>query len=60
MLVQPGGSFATVASNMAGNNGITPAMSGLFTSIAISMYCPSVMSSLANGNLPYLFNLPGL
>jgi hypothetical protein len=37
MLVQPGGSFASVASNMAGNNGMSPMMAGLFTSIAISM-----------------------
>src|SRR5271166_1581499 len=50
MLAQPGGNFATVASNM----------SGLFTSIAISMYCPSMMTSFANGDFANAFQLPGL
>jgi hypothetical protein len=50
MLSQPGGNFAKVASTMGGNNGLSPDMAGLFTSIAISMYCPSMMASLADGN----------
>jgi hypothetical protein len=50
MLAQPGGNFAGVASQMGGTNGISPGMANLFTSIAISMYCPSMMASLANGN----------
>ncbi|MEU0497702.1 DUF732 domain-containing protein [Mycobacterium sp. NPDC006124] len=50
MLVQPGGNFAAVASQMGGTNGVSPGMANLFTSIAISMYCPSMMASLANGN----------
>lgn len=57
MLVQPGGSLASVASTVAGN-GMPPEMAGLFTSIAISMFCPSVVASLANGNLPNLPDLP--
>ena len=60
MLAQPGGNFATVASNMAGQNGLSANMAGLFTSIAISMYCPSMMTSLANGDLANAFQLPGL
>jgi hypothetical protein len=62
MLVQPGGNFATVASSMAGNNGISASMAGLFTSIAIGMYCPAMMSSFANGNMPMPipFQIPGL
>lgn len=68
MLAQPGGNFASVASSMAGNNGLSANMTGLFTSIAISMYCPSMMSSLANGDwfndgagIPGLpFQIPGL
>lgn len=67
MLAQPGGSFASVASSMAGNNGISADMAGLFTSIAISMYCPSMIDSftnggwLQNGGLPTLpFQVPGL
>jgi Protein of unknown function (DUF732) len=72
MLSQPGGSFARAASSI-GNNGISPDMASLFTSIAISMYCPSMVNSFANGdwlnngdflnggNLPGLpFGIPGL
>ena len=50
LLAQPGGNFAGVASQMGGTNGISPGMANLFTSIAISMYCPNMMASLANGN----------
>ena len=48
MLVEPGKSFASVAPASA-NNGISPDMAAFFTGIAISMYCPSMMSSLGNG-----------
>ncbi|WP_102142454.1 DUF732 domain-containing protein [Mycobacterium hubeiense] len=48
MLVEPGKSFASVASRVA-DNGIHPDMAAFFTGIAISMYCPSMMSSLGNG-----------
>lgn len=50
MLAQPGGSVASAASQMTGQNGISADMAGMFTSIAISMYCPNMMASLANGN----------
>ncbi|WP_235568571.1 DUF732 domain-containing protein [Mycobacterium sp. Root135] len=50
MLVKPGGNFASIASQMGGTNGVSPGMANLFTSIAISMYCPSMMASLAGGN----------
>lgn len=60
MLAQPGGTLASAASGIAGNNSMSPGMAQLFTSIAISMYCPSMMTSLANGNMPSLPGLPGL
>ena len=50
MLVEPGKSFASVASSV-GNQGISPEMASFFTGIAISMYCPSMMSGLGNGTL---------
>lgn len=50
MLAQPGGNVASVASQMTGHNGISADMAGLFTSIAISMYCPNMMASFANGD----------
>ena len=63
MLVQPGQSFASVASSM-GNQGISPGMASFFTGIAISMYCPSMMSSIGNGtflkSLSGLQGIPGL
>jgi hypothetical protein len=50
MLVEPGKSFASVASTV-GNQGISPEMASFFTGIAISMYCPQMMSGLADGTL---------
>jgi hypothetical protein len=40
------------------NNGISPDMAAFFTGIAISMYCPSMMSSIGNGT--FLNQLSGL
>lgn len=48
MLVEPGKSFAQVASTVA-DNGIDPGMASFFTGIAISMYCPQMMGSIGNG-----------
>lgn len=48
MLVEPGKSFASVASRVV-DNGIHPDLAAFFTGIAISMYCPSMMSSIGNG-----------
>jgi hypothetical protein len=50
MLVEPGKSIASVYSTVT-NNGINPDMAAFFTGIAISMYCPTMMSSLGNGTL---------
>ncbi len=50
MLVQPGQSFASVASSI-GNQGISPQMASFFTGIAISMYCPQIMNGLGDGTL---------
>ncbi len=48
MLVEPGKSFAQVATTVA-DNGISPGMAAFFTGIAISMYCPQMMGSIGNG-----------
>ncbi|NLP98804.1 DUF732 domain-containing protein, partial [Mycobacterium tuberculosis] len=56
-----GGSFNTaVASVVARAQGMSQDMAQTFTSIAISMYCPSVMADVASGNLPALPDMPGL
>lgn len=61
MLVEPGKNFASVASQMRGNNGMSPEMASFFTGIAIQMYCPQMMSSISDGSiLNNLNNLGGL
>lgn len=57
MLVEPGKSLASVYSTVT-NNGINPDMAAFFTGIAISMYCPSAMTSIGNGT--FLNNISGL
>jgi Protein of unknown function (DUF732) len=57
MLVEPGKSMASVYSTVS-DNGINPQMAAFFTGIAISMYCPSMMSSIGNGT--FLNQLSGL
>jgi hypothetical protein len=61
-LVEPGKDFASVASQIRGNNnGISPDMASFFTGIAISMYCPSMISSIGDGTvLDQLNGLNGL
>jgi hypothetical protein len=50
-LAAPRSNFAETVLTVAGNsNGISPGMAGTFTSLAIAMYCPSLMSSMANGD----------
>jgi hypothetical protein len=57
MLVEPGKSMASVYSTVT-NNGISPDMAAFFTGIAISMYCPSMMTGVGNGT--FLNQLSGL
>jgi hypothetical protein len=57
MLVEPGKSLASVYSTVS-DNGINPDVAAFFTGIAISMYCPSMMTSLGNGTI--LNSLSGL
>jgi uncharacterized protein DUF732 len=60
MLSKPGGSFAKTASQIRGDSGLTPDMAGLFTSIAISMYCPNMVNQMASGDFSSLGAIPGL
>ena len=60
MLVEPGKSFAQVATTVA-DNGISPGVASFFTGIAISMYCPQMMGSIGNGTfLNFLQQTPGM
>ncbi|MEE6137223.1 DUF732 domain-containing protein [Mycobacterium sp. 050128] len=52
-LVKPGATVATVASQLSGKTGLSATMAGLVTSMAIQMECPGVLTSLANGKMPF-------
>ena len=58
MLVKPGSSLATAVSEMQGNTGLTPTLTGMVAGLAIQMECPSIMTQVANGDLSAL-KLPG-
>lgn len=60
ILARRGGNLAEAASTIRGNSGMSATMTNVFTTIAIQMYCPSMMTSLANGNLPDIPFVPGL
>jgi hypothetical protein len=49
MLAGPGGNFAAAAASVT-NRGLSPGMAKMFTTIAIQMYCPQEMASIASGN----------
>lgn len=59
MLEQPGGNFAAAAAKVRGD-GMSPQMADMFTRIAISMYCPTMIADVADGNLSGLPQIPGL
>ncbi len=46
LLVQPGGSFDSVVSDMATGTGMTEKNAGIFTIIAIGTFCPSMIAPL--------------
>ncbi len=57
MLAEPGQNLADVASSVSGAIGRPLGPATMFTGLAISMFCPAAMSSLANGDNP-LAGLP--
>ena len=59
MLVEPGKSFAQVATTVA-DNGINPDVAAFFTGIAISMYCPQMMGQISNGTFLNMLTQTGV
>ncbi|KZS84373.1 MULTISPECIES: DUF732 domain-containing protein [Mycobacterium] len=60
-LAQPGGTFNSAAATVvAAGTGMPKSMAQIFTSIAISTYCPQAMTDVATGNLPGLPQIPGI
>ncbi|CQD13611.1 lipoprotein LprJ [Mycobacterium lentiflavum] len=46
MLIQPGGSFDSVVSEVATGSGMTEKNAGIFTIIAIGTFCPAMIAPL--------------
>ncbi|MGV0853449.1 DUF732 domain-containing protein [Mycolicibacterium phlei] len=64
MLAEPGQDAANVAAKVADMGGMSLGPATMFTGIAISMFCPAMVSSIANGEspipLPILQSLIGI
>jgi Protein of unknown function (DUF732) len=52
MLAEPGQTAADVAAEVADAGGMSLGPATMFTGIAISLFCPTAMSSIANGQSP--------
>jgi hypothetical protein len=52
MLAQPGQTAADVAAKMADAGGMSLGPATMFTGLAISLFCPAVMSSIGSGQSP--------
>lgn len=50
-LVKPGSSLASTLSELQGNTGLTPTLTGMVAGFVIQTQCPSVMTKLAHGDL---------
>jgi hypothetical protein len=52
MLAEPGQTAADAAAKVADAGGMSLGPATMFTGIAISMFCPAVVSSIGNGTSP--------
>lgn len=53
-LVKPGSSVATTLSELQGNTGLTPALTGMVAGFVIQTQCPAVMTQISKGDLAAL------
>ena len=59
-LVKPGSSLATTLSELQGNTGLTPTLTGMVAGFVIQTQCPAVMTQISKGDLAALnLTLPG-
>ncbi|WP_301147292.1 DUF732 domain-containing protein [Mycobacterium simiae] len=58
MLVKPGATLASIASQLSGSSGLPPGIVSMVAGMAIQSQCPGMIASLANGQMP--FGLQGL
>jgi uncharacterized protein DUF732 len=59
MLAEPGQTAADVAATVADAGGMSLGPATMFTGIAISLFCPTAVSSIANGQSPIPLPFPG-
>jgi hypothetical protein len=59
MLAEPGQTAADVAAQVADAGGMSLGPATMFTGIAISLFCPTAVSSIANGESPIPLGLLG-
>jgi Protein of unknown function (DUF732) len=59
MLAEPGQDAADVAAKVADAGGMSLGPATMFTGIAISLFCPTAVSSIANGESPIPLGLLG-
>jgi hypothetical protein len=52
MLVQPGSTLASMATQMSGHDGLAPTIAGWVATMVIQTQCPGWMTSLSNGQMP--------
>ena len=60
MLSQPGQTAADAAASVANTAGMSLGPATMFTGLAISIFCPGVVSSIGNGQSPIPLGLLGL
>jgi hypothetical protein len=60
MLAEPGQDAADVAAKVADAGGMSLGPATMFTGIAISLFCPTAVSSIANGESPIPLGLLGI
>jgi hypothetical protein len=60
MLSQPGQQLADVAADVSDAIGKPLGPATMFTGLAITLFCPGAVSSLANGDLPIPLDLLGI
>ena len=58
-LVKPGSDLATTVSEIQGNSGLAPTVTGMITGLAIQLECPAFMASVADGKLPQALQQAG-
>ena len=59
-LVKPGSSLATTLSELQGNTGLTPTLTGMVAGFVIQTQCPAVMTQISKGDLAALnLKMPG-